>query len=309
MVNATENAPKNATEVDNIPPAIGQNEHWWIDYNSLPVGNKKLIEFILDPKSINENPPILRDGEGYKNNDRMIYMSYSPKQLLDVIVESKVLEKYTEGRKKKLDEYEEEFHTACKEFRNCKNLERFVDKHELKLEELKEWDKLKPAQKMNKITEAIKGKYKGIPSERYDGILKDLEGSESQLDFIRKLNLELKELKAWNKLEHNEKPNKIIAAIENKYMDQCLDFVYGDDSREKNAKERQDNKNSTLAEYNIDAFKNKALRFIDIENYQILSQLNNAFQPKREKPEEGWKRGKPKEKGWKTEKSAGWERG
>ncbi|MEQ1706693.1 MAG: hypothetical protein ABL867_12085, partial [Rickettsiales bacterium] len=65
-------------------------------------------------------------------------------------------------------------------------------------------------------------------------------------------------------------------------IDQCLDFVYGDDSREKNAKERQDSKNSTLAEYNIDEFKNKALKFIDIENYQILSKLNNAYHPKRE---------------------------
>ncbi len=271
-----------ATEIEQLRPTIGENEDWWIDYNSLPVGNKKLIEFILNPKSIFENPPILRDGEGYKSTERKTYMSYSPKQLLDVIVELKVLEKYTEGRKNKLNEYEKKYHEACKEFRNCENLERFVDKHELELEELKKWNELKPAEKINKITRAIEANYKGIPTERYDGILKDLEGSKSQLDFIRKMNIKLEELKEWDKLKPNEKRKKIITAIENKYIDQCLDFVYGDDSREKNAKERQDSKNSTLAEYNIDEFKNKALKFIDIENYQILSKLNNAYHPKRE---------------------------
>ncbi|MEK6746038.1 MAG: hypothetical protein AABY33_03300 [Pseudomonadota bacterium] len=267
-------------------------------YNSLPDGHKVLIEFIVSRTLVN-NPPADLSGVKYDPKNPSDYLksvlaNRSPAQLLERALDEE--KQYTEGRKNKLNEYEKEYHEAFKELRLCNNLrldtlERFVDKHELELEELKKWNKLKPAEKINKITRAIeeKYKYKGIPTERYDGILKDLEGSKSQLDFIRKMNIKLEELKEWDKLKPNEKYEKVGSAIDNKYIDKYIDIKFYGRDRENAAgikpsdkRDREAVKAELIRENNISGIKSRALMSIDTDHYSIVSQLNDAFHPQRE---------------------------
>ncbi len=239
-----------ATEIEQLSPTIGENKDWLIDYNSLPAGNKKLIEFIVARKIIREDP-IIRDEEGYENHQRKTYMSYAPADLR--VVALKEEGEYTKKREYKLAQIETQYLETSEEFR-CLNphddLEKFLKKHDLNMEEfLKKHD----------------------------------SKEESEGSWFKKKN------KKWDELTPDEKHKKVDLAIVDKYIDKYVDFMCSDEDRGKavgirpyKGEEKNAYKVEIMKGYSIGEFKSRAKRTIVDDHSYIVAAINNAFQPKRE---------------------------
>lgn len=112
--------------------------------------------------------------------------------------------------------------------------------------------------------------------------------TEGRIKKLKKIEMEYHE--ELNEVKYDPKHEQKELAIIDRYKDIYVDFIHGDDLKEKAIsvdpeyiKSKRQYKEILSEEYNINEFRNRAFRAVDSDHYRIISKLNNAFQEERPK--------------------------